>query len=475
MKSKLIPLALGALLGSAACSLDVPDLNNPGLDTLEDSPTAVSVGAACTGLLIGNRGVYGTGNGYVMQLGILGREAYNFTSSDPRYIGEMLEGNLQGGSPFGGAFWGGPYNNIRLANVTLKSIDKLSDVEMVPADKHAARGFINTIYALELLMVINTHDTNGAVIDTDKAIVLPPAVQPLGDIVGKPEVLAEIAKRLDDGAAELGMAGDSFPFLLSSGYAGFDTPETFLTYNRAIRARVAAYSKDYAGALTALAASFLDDDTMTAGHVIDMQLGVYQSYSTKTGDATNALAAPLNRDSDVWAHPSLETDVQKQPGGEKDARYDAKIRPSMAPGSVTGKPLMSMLQFKIYTSPDSPIPVIRNEELILLKAEALWFTGDKGGAMTALNIVRTQSGKLAAIATTPPSDTAFLDALLYERRYSLLFEGGHRWIDVRRFNRTMDLPLDDPKHVRNIRYPFPNAECNARPGNAACETAKVTT
>jgi hypothetical protein len=475
MKLKLITLAIGgALLGTAACSLDVPDLNNPGLDTLEDTPTAVSVGAACTGLLIGNRGVYGTGNGYVMQLGILGREAYNFTSSDPRYIGEMLEGSLQAGSPFGGAFWGAPYNNIRLANVTLKSIDKLNDTEMPPADKHAARGFVNTIYALDLLMIINTHDTNGAVIDTDKQIVLPPAVQPLGAIVGKPEVFAEIAKRLDNAASELAMAGDSFPFLLSSGYAGFDTPETFLTFNRAVRARVAAYTKDYAGTLTALGASFLDDDTVTAGHVIDMQLGVYHSYSTKTGDATNALAAPLSRDSDVWAHPSLETDVQKN-GAANDARYTAKVRPSMSPGSVTGKPLMSMLQFKIYPSPDSPIPVIRNEELILLKAEALWFTGNKAGAMTELNIVRVQSGKLAAIATTPPSDTAFLDALLYERRYSLLFEGGHRWIDVRRFDRVMDLPLDDPGHVRNIRYPFPTAECNARPNDAACAASKVTT
>jgi hypothetical protein len=61
----------------------------------------------------------------------------------------------------------------------------------------------------------------------------------------------------------------------------------------------------------------------------------------------------------------------------------------------------------------------------------------------------------------------YTTALLYERRYSLAFEG-HRLIDVRRFERTMDLPLDMPDHVRNIRYPIPLAECDARPGEPNC-------
>jgi len=32
----------------------------------------------------------------------------------------------------------------------------------------------------------------------------------------------------------------------------------------------------------------------------------------------------------------------------------------------------------------------------------------------------------------------------------------------------MDLPLDKTDHVRNIRYPIPQAECDARPGEPAC-------
>jgi hypothetical protein len=55
-----------------------------------------------------------------------------------------------------------------------------------------------------------------------------------------------------------------------------------------------------------------------------------------------------------------------------------------------------------------------------------------------------------------------LTELLYNKRYSLLFEGGHRWIDMRRYNRVSQLPLDLPSHRRNDKFPFPNAECDAR-------------
>jgi hypothetical protein len=51
-------------------------------------------------------------------------------------------------------------------------------------------------------------------------------------------------------------------------------------------------------------------------------------------------------------------------------------------------------------------PVIRNEELVLTRAEARWFTGDKANAV---------------------------------RRYSLLLEG-FRWVDYRRFNLVQTLP-----------------------------------
>jgi hypothetical protein len=395
--------------------------------------------------LIGNRVNVATEIGFVNQLGILGRESYNFDQADPRYITELLQSPLSQGSPFGGAFWGAPYANIRSENLILDGVDKVADLSA--EQKSAVKGFTKTLEALDLLQVIDTHDTNGAVIDADKP------VDQVGAIVDKDMVFAKIASLLDDATGDLDAAGDEkFPFALSSGYAGFDTPKTFRTFNRAIRARVAAYMKDYPTALTALGASFLDDTAMA-----DFNAGVFHSFSTASGDLANGLT-----NKNIYAHPSLETDAEMN-GAVVDLRYTAKVMMVATAGAAQS--LSSNLKFTLYPDPSSPVPIIRNEELILLEAEAKFFTNDVAGAVIALNVVRVGSGGLAPIVGTPDAAT-FTDELLYERRYSLLFEGGHRWIDLRRFMK--DLPLDMPTHVRNVRYPFPQAECNARPNEPKC-------
>jgi hypothetical protein len=45
---------------------------------------------------------------------------------------------------------------------------------------------------------------------------------------------------------------------------------------------------------------------------------------------------------------------------------------------------------------------------------------------------------------------------------SLLFEGGHRWIDMRRYDRLDLLPLDDDDHAVHPVFPIPTAERDAR-------------
>jgi hypothetical protein len=437
-------IALLACIAVAGCDLDVPDLNNPSLDDLQSHPTAPLVESACTGLLIGNRADIALEIGYVLQLGVLGREAYNFDQADPRYITELLQSPLSAGSPFGGAFWLFPYANVRSENLILDAVDRVADFS--DTDKAAIKGFTKTIMALDLLKVIVTHDTNGAVIDTDKP------VDQLGAIVDKDTVYTKIASLLDDATTDLDAAGKTFPFALSSGYTGFDTPKTFRKFNRAIRARVAAYMKKYDVALTALGESFLDDSATG-----DLNAGVYYSFSTKSGDLPNGLT-----NKNIYANPDLMTDAQMN-GATVDLRYTAKVTMVMTAGAAQS--LSSNLKFTMYTDPGSPVPLIRNEELILLEAEAKYFTGDVAGALVALNLVRVTSGGLAPLTGTPDEAT-FVGELLYEREFSLLFEGGHRWIDLRRFGRP--LPLDMPTHVMNVRYPFPQAECNARPNEPKC-------
>ena len=58
--------------------------------------------------------------------------------------------------------------------------------------------------------------------------------------------------------------------------------------------------------------------------------------------------------------------------------------------------------------------------------------------------------------------------LLKQRRYSLIFEGGHRGIDARRFNPLGDLPLDQPMHIRIPAFQIPLSECQARDPASPC-------
>jgi hypothetical protein len=312
-------------------------------------------------------------------------------------------------------------------------------------------GFSRTIEALDLLLIIVTHDTNGAVIDTDKSLE-----DGLGAIEHVDIVYAEISRMLDEAATDLAAGGDEFPFPLTSGYTGFDTPATFRTFNRAMRARVAAYMGEPDVALDALAESFLDETAMT---VADLDVGVYHTYSTASGDVPNGLLSPS-----IFAHPSIETGAQMQAGGALDDRFLRKVEMTGMPGSLQG--LTSDLVFTLYTSPSSPIPIIRNEELILLRAEARLGNGDLVGAQEDLDRVRTVSGGLAPLPDAPsPTAAELRTEVIYNRTYSLLFEGGHRWIDARRFGILDQLPLDLSTHVRNARYPIPLAECNARPAD----------
>lgn len=446
MRIKPILGLLAALAMLASCGdLDVTDLNNPALDNLRDNPTRAGVIDATQGLMIGSRGGMSGQTGYVAHLGVLGRESWTVDNADPRYKDEILAGLLDAGNgAFGGSGWSNRYRNLRNASVVLDAVDAVDGFS--EAEKEGIRGFAKTIQALDLLLVVNMRDTNGAVIDVDREVN-----EELAPFVGKTEALTRVVALLDEANTHLSAAGGSFAFRLSSGYSGFDTPATFARFNRALAARVAVYRGQYAAANTALGQSFLDP----AG---DMDLGVYHAYGTASGDATNGLyeaSAPT-----MVPLPAIRTEAEHKADGTLDDRVLRKTAP-LSPAFNGGEGLISDWQFSIYDGLDAPLPIIRNEELLLLRAESRWFTGDKAGATADLNLVRQRSGGLAPIAQ-PASDADFVTALLHERRFSLLFEGGHRWIDHRRFDRLDQLPLARATDRVPTAFPIPREECVAR-------------
>ncbi|HUG01940.1 MAG TPA: RagB/SusD family nutrient uptake outer membrane protein [Longimicrobiales bacterium] len=453
-RTAALPTAMLAALGAfaaAACGdeLVVPDFNNPGLEELQNNPTRAAVLNAAQGLLISSRAQISSANGYVSLLGILGRESYNFDGSDPRFVTEMLAGaGLNASSPaFGGNLWTVRYNSIRTANVVINALDGLSDNDMSPAEKAAVRGFARTLQALDFLEIINTRDTNGAVIDVDR-----PASEPAGPIVSRDAVFDHIESLLDQANSDLAAAGASFPFSLGAGYSGFNTPVTFSEFNRGLAARVAVYRGNYGEALTALGQSFLDTSA-------PLDLGVYHTFSTGSGDTQNGLAASP----DILAHPSLDDDAQMNASMELDARFTEKLEVLAAPETQQG--ISTDVGFLLYSGLGDPIPIIKNEELILLRAEALLGLNMPEDAADDINFIRVNSGGLDPIANLgTQSADAILDELLYNKRYSLLFEGGHRWIDMRRYGKLDELPLASTGHRVHERFPVPEAECLEQTG-----------
>lgn len=471
---KAAVVALSAVLGLGGCgSLDVPDLDNPSLDEFRTNPTPSGVYSAATGLLMGQRVGLAARNGYVAELGVIGREAFIFDGAEPRTVEELLGPQLDPGGPaFGGNFWAAPYANIRNANTLLAALEIVPGVD--DTKKEAIRGFAKTMQALDFLVVINTRDTNGAPIDVDR-----PLGSELAPIESKEAVFAHISKLLDDGAAHLRAGGDTFPFKLSSGFMGpndrsreddFDDPNsTFIQFNRAVRARVAVYQGDYQGALDALSQSFIEAtapnpladgidpqaaEVAYSTALTSLSRGAYHTFSTNSGELENLLPS-----GGVFAHPSIVTDLA--PGEENDARVKRKVSKLEEAATAANGKLVTDLEFTLYPTGDSSVPIIRNEELILLRAEANIGLGNIGAAAEDINYIRTRSARLPG--RTDLTEANALDELLKQKRYSLLFEGGHRWIDLRRYNRLDTLPRElDPSFAPHERFPIPAAEMNAR-------------
>jgi starch-binding outer membrane protein, SusD/RagB family len=190
-----------------------------------------------------------------------------------------------------------------------------------------------------------------------------------------------------------------------------------------------------------------------------LSLGVYHSFSTTAGDSVNNLVDPDARA--IVAHPSLATEAQLQVGGQPDQRFITKTALLGTAKSAQG--LSSDRAMNVYTSPSSGVPIIRNEELILLRAEANINLNQPGLAVPDLNEIRAEAGNLPAYSGGL-DQASLINELLYNRRYSLLFEG-HRWIDLRRYNLLNTLPQDVTAlgpALRFNRFPFPTNECLAR-------------
>ncbi len=147
------------------------------------------------------------------------------------------------------------------------------------------------------------------------------------------------------------------------------------------------------------------------------------------------------------AHPSFAADIAS--GDDRINKATLRTTPASQSGLTGNRDVW------VYTSSTAPITIIRNEELILIYAEANIQLDNLGAAVNAINIIRNGHGlaNYSGAATQP----ALITEMLNQKRYSLFFEG-HRWIDLRRYNLLTTLPIDRPGDQVWTLFPLPVTE-----------------
>jgi hypothetical protein len=457
-------------LGCRASDLNVQNPNAATVTGATSDPTALQL--LFTGLFADIRG---TRINMISQSGIFGRESYSISPQDGRSVTVPLIGLNAGGvtkiDPSQTGFSNNPWSGQYAAMRDLFNFKKAITGSNLPdSSKAGALAIAQTFDGMMIFEIVQSHDSLGGITEIkDNAAELAP-------FVSRDSLYKFVIGSFDAALASLGKAGSSFPFTLPPGFAGFNTPTTFGRFVQAMKAKAEAHyatagggSAAWQAALTALNASFINPSATTR---TAFDAGPFHTYGIAP-DSPNSLTQVTN--TTLFAHMSIQRDVQLKSNGQPDDRYTAKIRnlpagtvgegPSNADGPTTER---TTLGFSIWPAQTTPIAIIRNEELILLRAEAKLATGDKAGAIADLNIVRVNSGGLpASTLTTASSDDAILMGILYEKRYSTLMEG-NRWIDMRRYNKLDLLPLDiktgaNKNFVAKVN-PIPQAECLVRAG-----------
>lgn len=191
---------------------------------------------------------------------------------------------------------------------------------------------------------------------------------------------------------------------------------------RAMQARYSLAAGDNAAALT-----FANEVPPTASSVI-----------TYSATDINTLADLFHRSRFFGAISTFRT------GAEAGDTRVAKFTTATAFAALGGA---STFETNIYLTDPSPIPVFTQDELTLIRAEALARLNQLPQAIAQINIVRAAAGLPPRTAAQLPNQAAVLEEIFRQRTYSLFATGLH-WADERRFGKI------SLAKVRYLPYPL---------------------
>lgn len=427
-----ISMAALAILAVSSCSFDeVVDPNGPSVNGVLSNASKGQLNELVVGVESTLR------NGIAIETtasGTMARELYLF-DADPRNTGDLLgkEGiGLDNNSFYSTTQWAGSYRCIKNANTLIEAASNTDAV--TSAEMNGYLGFAKTMIAYEIIQMVKSYGQ--ARIDISDP-------ENIGPLVDGPVALAAARTMLDDANGNLGGAGGSFAFSLSSGFDGFDTPSTFAQFNRGVAGMASVYLGNGAAALTALASSHLN----LSG---DLNNGPKHIFGLGGGDQQNGLFKVDGENGDqIIVHNSWVNDAE---AGDSRVTSKTNVRPD--PQAQDG--LNGTNEIDLYDTNTSPIDILRNEELILLFAEASILAGSPSGdTVNALNVIRNAASLPNYTGATTPS--ALTSEMLRQRRYSLWAEN-HRLYDTRRYGLSGTLPIDRTGDQIFTTLPVPLAE-----------------
>ncbi|HMI56039.1 MAG TPA: RagB/SusD family nutrient uptake outer membrane protein [Gemmatimonadaceae bacterium] len=462
-------IAFAVALVAAGCK-DNPVANPidaPTVDALSGGLTRTSLQQLATGVTAQDRAGFAT-SAYLIIPEVYARDVYRIDASEPRWVLETLAGNPDPGSFAGGGGFTDFFVGIRSANTILLSLQTPDPSQFSAAEADAARGFFRTMKALDYYRLIELRDTVGIPIQTDD----PAAVT---DIRCKTAVLGFIAALLDSANADLTAAGGatSLPFKLPTGFSAFgrdyNVVSNLILFNRGLKGKVDFYrALDRTNPQAALFQTAINELTQALGGAApgavpasQLSVGVY--YKFVPGGSENF--ANIRSDSKIGLNPLVIDSVQAG-----DTRGSKVVSRTVLAGNGLSTTITFSGSVPTPANEALPIALLKDEELVLLRAQAEIGAGQLAAATLDINSVRTTYGLPPyAVFTT---QAAAIDAVLYEKRFSLLFEGPQRLVDLRGYGRLngtyfrQELPTDP----FNAAMPIPRAELNARglTTNPAC-------
>jgi hypothetical protein len=400
--------------GLSACSLDV---TNPNAANEEGVLSSV---AGIRALAIGMQGRFGNvqeENIYVP--GVLSgelattsatqstqREFQNFPTASANSKIEPTNVDLLD-------IWAKNYATVKTANDILENIDKLT---WAAGTRAGIVGLAKLYKAMSYGVLIEAFEK----ITIDKGATF----------VDRPTALAEILSLL--ASAKTDVTGTT----LTADFTGSILSPNFDLLNtiRAMQARYSLAAGSYDAAL-----GFANEVPATASSVV-----------TFAGSDFNPLSDLYHGSKFFGAISTYRTDAEAG-----DTRVDKNTK------TVAFAPLggASMFETNLFPTNSDPIPVFTQDELSLIRAEALARLNRLPEAIAQINIVRGRAGLGAKTAADLPTQAAVLDEIFRQRTYSLFSMGLH-WADERRLGKI--------SLAKVAWLPYPFTVCATNPATPTC-------